>query len=174
MDLLSRSRRRRCNGYVRQALGISERRACRTWGQHRSTQRKVPYGKGDEERLTEDIIELARAFGGYGYRMITGMLKNGGWHVNHKRVERIWRREWLKVPEKQGKRGQLWLIDGSRVRLRPEHPNHSWWCVFVRDRTKAKVSGPVTPARRINLGPRAPLSASVKSLASPFVAPTEA
>jgi putative transposase len=78
---------------VRQALGISERRACRTLGQHRSTQRKVPCGAPDEERLTEDIIELTRTHGRYGYRMITGLLNNAGWHVNHKRVERIWRRE---------------------------------------------------------------------------------
>ena len=78
---------------MRQTLGISERRACRTLGQHRSTQRKVPCGQPDEERLTEDIIELTRQFGRYGYRMITGMLNNSGWHVNHKRVERIWRHE---------------------------------------------------------------------------------
>ena len=94
---------------MRQALGVSERRACRTLGQHRSTQRKVPCGLPDEERLTDDIIELTREFGRYGYRMITGMLNNSGWHVNHKRVERIWRREGLKVPRKQPKKGRLWL-----------------------------------------------------------------
>jgi putative transposase len=62
-------------------------------GQHRSTQRKVPCGLPDEARLTEDITALAEEFGRYGYRMITGMLNNSGWHVNHKRVERIWRQE---------------------------------------------------------------------------------
>ncbi len=56
---------------------------CRTLGQYRSTQRKVPCGLPDEDRLTEDIIELVRQFGRYGYRMITGMLNNVGWHVNH-------------------------------------------------------------------------------------------
>jgi len=81
--LLSPSRRRQCIDHVRQTLRISERRACRTLGQHRSTQRKVPCGLPDEERLTEDIIELTREFGRYGYRMITGMLNNSGWHVNH-------------------------------------------------------------------------------------------
>ena len=120
---------------MRQTLRISERRACRTLGQHRSTQRKVPCGLADEERLTEDIIELAREFGRYGYRMITGMLNNSGWHVNHKRVERIWRREGLKVPQKQTKKGRLWLNDGSCVRLRPERPNHVWSYDFVQDRT---------------------------------------
>ena len=80
---------------------MSERRACRTLGQHRSTQRKVPQGRADEERLTDDIIELADQYGRYGYRMVTGLLNNAGWCVNHKRVERIWRREGLKVPQKQ-------------------------------------------------------------------------
>ena len=120
---------------MRQTLSVSERRVCRTLGQHRSTQRKVPIGLPDEERLTEDIIALTEEFGRYGYRMITGMLNNSGWHVNHKRVERIWRREGLKVPQKQPKKGRLWLNDGSCVRLRPERPNHVWSYDFVQDRT---------------------------------------
>lgn len=120
---------------MRQELGVSERRACRTLGQHRSTQRKVPLGRADEERLTDDIIELANTYGRYGYRMVTGLLNNAGWHVNHKRVERIWRREGLKVPQKQKKKGRLWLNDGSCVRLRPERPNHVWSYDFVQDRT---------------------------------------
>jgi putative transposase len=63
---------------VRQTLGVSERRACRTLEQHRSTQRKVPQGRRDEDRLTEDIIELARQYGRYGYRMVTGLLNTRG------------------------------------------------------------------------------------------------
>jgi len=63
------------------------------------------------------------------------MLKNSGWKINHKRVERIWRREGLKVPKKQSKRGRLWLNDGSCVRLRPEHENHVWSYDFVIERT---------------------------------------
>ena len=125
-ELLSPSRRRRCIERVREVLGVSERRACRTLGQHRSTQRKIPRGLPDEERLTEDITELTREYGRYGYRMITGMLNNSGWHVNHKRVERIWRREGLKVPHKQKKKERLWMNDGSCVRLRAERPNHVW------------------------------------------------
>ncbi|WP_149781040.1 IS3 family transposase [Roseovarius litoreus] len=133
--LLSPSRRRRCIDHVRQALGISERRACRTLGQHRSTQRKVPRGRPDEERLTEDIIELARQYGRYGYRPVTALLNQSGWHVNHKRVERIWKREGLKVPPKQKKKSRLWLNDGSCIRLRPERPNHVWSYDFMQDRT---------------------------------------
>ena len=120
---------------MRQVHSVSERRACRALGQHRSTQRKIPQGQPDEERLTEDIIELARDYGRYGYRMITGMLNQSGWHVNHKRVERIWKREGLKVPSRQPKKGRLWLNDGSCVRLRPERRNHVWSYDFVQDRT---------------------------------------
>src|SRR5450755_192630 len=69
------------------------------------------------------------------YRRITALLRNTGWVVNVKRVERIWRREGLKVPAKQPKRGRLWLNDGSCVRLRPEYPNHVWSYDFVEDRT---------------------------------------
>uniref|UniRef100_UPI0040400775 IS3 family transposase n=1 Tax=Thioclava sp. GXIMD2076 TaxID=3131931 RepID=UPI0040400775 len=65
-------------------------------GQHRSTQRKIPVSRQDEALLTADIIELARQYGRYGYRQITGLLVQAGWCVNHKRVERIWRREGLK------------------------------------------------------------------------------
>jgi len=116
-------------------LGVSERRACRVLGQHRSTQRKVPQTTDDEAALTADIIELARQYGRYGYRRITKMLRVAGWSVNKKRVERLWRREGLKVPTKQPKRGRLWLNDGSCIRLRAERPNHVWSYDFVADRT---------------------------------------
>src|SRR3954469_11320522 len=116
-------------------MNISERRACRALGQHRSTQRKVPRGRDDEEALTADLVALAEKYGRYGYRKISALLKAAGWFVNDKRVERIWRREGLKVPARQPKRGRLWLNDGSCVRLRPEHPNHVWSYDFVEDRT---------------------------------------
>ena len=104
-------------------------------GQHRSTQRKIPQGRDDEEQLTADIIELARQYGRYGYRKIAELLRRAGWLVNDKRVERIWRREGLKVPHKQPKRGRLWFADGSCIRLRAEHRNHVWSYDFVEDRT---------------------------------------
>jgi putative transposase len=116
-------------------LGISERQACRVLGQHRSTQRKRPMTPDDEAALTADIIELARQYGRYGYRRVTALLRVAGWSVNHKRVERIWRREGLKVPSRQPKRSRLWLADGSCIRLRPERPNHVWSYDFVEDRT---------------------------------------
>jgi len=85
--------------------------------------------------LTVVIIQLASQFGRYGYRRITALLRRAGWNVNHKRVERIWRREGLRVPQKQPKRGRLWLNDGSCIRLRPQYPNHVWAYDFVMDRT---------------------------------------
>jgi putative transposase len=121
---------------VQSTLKLSERRICRVLGQHRSTQRRIPQGRDDEARLTADIIALARQYGRYGYRKIAELLRSSaGWVVNDKRVERIWRREVLKVPSKQPKRGRLWLGDGSCIRLRAERPNHVWSYDFVEDRT---------------------------------------
>jgi transposase InsO family protein len=89
---------------VRRTLPVSERRACAALGQHRSTQRKAPRGRDDEERLTADIIEFARRYGRYGYRKVAALLREAGWLVNAKRVERIWKREGLEVPPRQPKR----------------------------------------------------------------------
>ena len=80
-------------------------------------------------------VQLTRQYGRYGYRRVAALLRDAGWQVNDKRVERLWRREGLKVPQKQPKKGRLWLNDGSCVRLRPEYPNHVWSYDFVQDRT---------------------------------------
>ncbi len=116
-------------------MHVSERRACAALGQHRSTQRKVPRGREDADRLTADVVELARQYGRYGYRKIAALLRQAGWSVSDGRVERVWRREGLKVPSKQPKRRRLWLTAGSCIRLRPEHPNDVWSYDFVEDRT---------------------------------------
>ena len=81
------------------------------------------------------IVDLASEYGRYGYRRMTALLRGEGWPVNHKRVERIWRQEGLKVPKRQPKRKRLWLADGSCIRLRPCHRNHVWSYDFVVDRT---------------------------------------
>ena len=106
-------------------------------GQARTTQRREPSPPSDEKQLTKDIVVLATKYGRYGYRRITALLNNNehGWRVNHKRVERIWRKEGLKVPKKQPKRGRLWLNDGSCIRLRPEHKDHVWSYDFMVERT---------------------------------------
>ena len=105
-------------------------------GQPRATQRRHLKTPDDEAALTAAIVRLATRYGRYGYRRIREMLVAEGWRVNVKRVYRIWRREGLKVPMKQPKRGRLWLNDGSCVRLRPERPNHVWSYDFVQDRTQ--------------------------------------
>ena len=104
-------------------------------GQPRSTQRRIAKHRDDEEALRTEIVTLAGRYGRYGYRRITALLRRDGWQINHKRVERIWRQEGLKVPQKQPKRARLWLNDGSCVRLRPTHRNHVWSYDFVADRT---------------------------------------
>jgi transposase InsO family protein len=121
---------------VSQKLKVSERRACKVLEQARATQRRKLPPPSDENRLTDDIIALAARYGRYGYRRITALLNNEyGWRVNHKRVERIWRKEGLKVPKKQPKRARLWLNDGSCIRLRPEYKDHVWSYDFMIDRT---------------------------------------
>ncbi len=105
-------------------------------GQARSTQRRDILPASDEKHLTADIIALATKYGRYGYRKITALLNNEyGWRVNHKRVERIWKKEGLKVPQKQPKRQRLWLNDGSCIRLRPEYKDHVWSYDFMIDHT---------------------------------------
>jgi transposase InsO family protein len=116
-------------------LHVSQRRACRVLGQSRMTQRYLPQVRDDEAPLVRRVIELAGMYGRYGTPRITALLGQEGWRVNHKRVERIWRQAGLKVPQKQRKRGRLWLNDGSCVRQRPEHPNHVWAYDFVAART---------------------------------------
>ena len=121
---------------IMRLLNISQRRACKVLGQARSSQRRIAFVDAEEKRLTRDIIDLATRYGRYGYRRIAALLNNTkGWRVNHKRVERIWRREGLKVPKKQPKRSRLWLNNGSCIRLRPEHKDHVWSYDFVKSRT---------------------------------------
>jgi hypothetical protein len=114
---------------------LSERHACRIVSQPRGTQRYIPTVRADEDVLTKAVVTLASEYGRYGYRRITALLRSGGWQVGKDRVQRIWRREGLKVPKKQRPRGRLWLNDGSCVRLRPERPRHVWSYDFVSTQT---------------------------------------
>ena len=117
-------------------MSLSERRICRVIGQARSTQRYECSKKDDEVVLVEDMIRLVKQYGRYGYKKITALLREEGWlPLNKKRIERLWRREGLKVPQKQPKKKRLWLNDGSCIRLRPEYQNHVWSYDFVHDRT---------------------------------------
>ena len=114
---------------------LSERRACRVLSVNRTASQYEPVKRADEDEIREKIIYLACNFGRVGYRMVTNMLRNDGILINHKRVERIWRAEGLKLPKKQSKKRRLWMNDGSCVRLRAEHKNHVWSYDFVEDKT---------------------------------------
>jgi putative transposase len=113
--------------------------ACKVVGVARSSQRYQGRELEEEEQLLiERMTELALKYGRYGYRRINALLplRDEGWSVNHKRIERLWREEGLKVPQRQPKRGRLWLNDGSCIRLRPEYKNHVWSYDFVYDRRR--------------------------------------
>jgi len=132
---VSPAKRRQAADEIQEVLQVSERRVCCVLEQPRSTQRREPIFKSDEEALRFQIVQKACDYGRYGYRRITVLLKTEGWQVNHKRVERLWRQEGLKVPQKQPQRRRLWLNDGSCVRLRPKHKDHVWSYDFVAERT---------------------------------------
>ncbi|MDB4353667.1 IS3 family transposase, partial [bacterium] len=114
---------------------VSQRRACKTLGQPRSTQRYQATEKEDDQRLAGRIFELVREFPRYGYRMITRLLRQEGWQVNFKRIYRIWKREGLKVPVKKTKKRRLGDSSGGIKRRRAERPNHVWSVDFIFDRT---------------------------------------
>jgi putative transposase len=131
---LSPERRRIAVQHAREK-GLSERHACRLVGSRGGTQRYHPTQQDDEDQLAKAIITLASEYGRYGYRRITALLQQAGWNVGKDRVQRIWRREGLKIPAKQKPRRRLWLNDGSCIRLRPQKPNHVWSYDFVEART---------------------------------------
>jgi transposase InsO family protein len=121
--------------FVVTALHVSERRACKTIGQLRSSYRYQAKPDPDQDRLRDRVCEVASEFSRYGYRQVTNILKMEGFEVGKDRVYRIWREEGLKVPQKAPKRSRLWVADGSLIRLRPEHRHHVWSYDFVADRT---------------------------------------
>jgi len=121
--------------YVTGEHKVSERLACRVLRVNRTVVRYEPKKLPDEDDMHDKINYLACKFGRYGYRRVTALLRNYGIRINHKRVERIWREEGLKVPKKQQKRGRIFLNDGSCVRLRPVCGNHVWSYDFVEDKT---------------------------------------
>ena len=107
------------------------------------TQRYQPAERNDEDALTRAIIALASPYGRYGYRHITAKFKEAGWQVGKDRVERIWRREGLKVLQRQKPRSRLWLNDSLCVRLRPEHRNpvrsYDFVSAFTHDRRTVRI-----------------------------------
>lgn len=118
---------------VMQRRTISERRACNVLQLNRTVKRYHPIPTDNDAQLRAKIIDLASQYGRYGYRRITALLKAEGWKINHKRVEKIWREEGLRVP-KQQKRRRHYLHNGSCKRLKALYPNHIWSydCVVAR------------------------------------------
>ena len=132
---MSPERRRQAVTLLQERFGVAERLACRVAGQTRAVQRYLPTVRADEDALTQAIVAFAAEYGRYGYRRVTTLLRQRGWSVGKDRVQRIWRREGLKVPKKQRPRGRLWLNDGTCVRLRAERANHVWSYDFVHHAT---------------------------------------
>ena len=119
--------------HTRKKLNTSERRTCAVLSVSRSSLHyKAKFQDNDALRLA--MIRLAKQHGRYGYRKIAELLRIEGWRVNHKKVERLWREEGLKLPERHKKRRRLYHKDSSVIRLRPTHANHVWAIDFVHDK----------------------------------------
>ena len=117
---------------------MSERRACRLVGQHRSAQRYVPLPSDYEARLVKEMRRLAEVHPRWGYRQIHGLLVAEGWKVNRKRIERLWRLEGLKVPPSKSKQSGKKAGGGSQNaiwNLPALYPDHIWTFDFMTDRT---------------------------------------
>jgi transposase InsO family protein len=133
--VVTAAQRRQLARHLQEALGVSERRACRVPGQPRSTQRQVPLPQEEEGRLVRRILDLVRPHPRYGYRRIWALLRREGWHVNRKRVFRLWRQQGLKVPRRQREKRRLGSSANRCVRRPAAHKDHVWAWDFLHDRT---------------------------------------
>jgi len=116
-------------------LGISERRACRYVGQHRSTQRDEPCVAEDDQALRAELRRISRRRPRWGYRRAHQLLLDEGWQINRKRTQRLWREEGLRVPRRRRKRQRLGASTVPADRLRAEAPDHVWALDFQFDQT---------------------------------------
>ena len=117
-------------------FGLSERRACQITGQHRSTQRHQPSRAGErDDALRERLRKLSAEHPRWGYRLAWGRLREEGWAVNRKKIQRLWREEGLRVPQRKRKRQRLGDSTVPAKRLRAERPNHVWAMDFQFDTT---------------------------------------
>jgi putative transposase len=132
---VSPSRRRQAVVMLQDRLGISERRACRYVGQHRSTQRHAPTVVQDDLALRAELRELSRRRPRWGYRRAHQLLLDEGWEINRKRTQRVWREEGLRVPQKRRKRQRLGVSAVPADRLRAQAPDHVWAIDFQWDQT---------------------------------------
>lgn len=117
-------------------LCVSERRACRITGQHRSTQRHRPLRRDRDDALRARLRELSREHPRWGYRRAWVSLREEGWTANRKKIQRLWREEGLRVPAKRRKHYRLGVSTVPAARLRAERPNQVWAIDFQFDRTQ--------------------------------------
>jgi putative transposase len=118
---------------LRDRLGVSERWACRVVGQHRSTERYEPKRAVDDAALRQPLRVLSRERPRWGYRRAHAVLVGEGWEVNRKRVQRVWREEGLRVPQR--KRRRLGESTGPTGRLAAERADHVWALDYQHDQT---------------------------------------
>jgi putative transposase len=120
---------------VQRQLGVSERRACKVIGQARGSQRYESRKPVKDRTLRQRMHKLSARHKRYGYRRIWVLLRQEGWMVNRKRIQRLWREEGLRVPQRQRKRRRLGSSANGTQRLRAAHKNHVWSYDFVMDQT---------------------------------------
>jgi putative transposase len=132
---VSPARRRRAVQHLQQVFGVSQRWACRLVGQHRSTQRHQPVEPDRDRALRAELRQLSRAHPRWGYRRAHAVLREQGWVVNRKAVQRLWREEGLRVPVRRRKRQRLGSSSCPADRLAAEHPNHVWALDYQFDQT---------------------------------------
>ena len=121
---------------LRERLGLSERRACQISDQHRSTQRHVRRRGADrDDALRERLRKLSAEHPRWGYRLAWGAVGDESWAVNRKKIQRLWREEGLRVPQRKRKRLRLGESAVSANRLGAERPNHVWALDFQFDTT---------------------------------------
>jgi putative transposase len=117
-------------------FGVSQRWACRLVGQHRSTQRRQRVAPDRDRALREQLRQFSRAHPRWGYRRAHAVLREQGWCVNRKAVQRCWREEGLRVPARRRKPQRLGTSTTTAARLAAEHPDHVWALEDQFDQTK--------------------------------------
>ena len=132
---MSPSRRRKAVHMLQERLSVSERRACRVTGQHRSTQRHRPRKTNRDDALRAELRSLSRCHPRWGYRRAWASLREAGWAANRKKIQRLWREEGLRVPAKRRKRQRLGTSTTPAARLRACRPDHVWALDFQFDTT---------------------------------------
>ena len=134
--MLSPARKRKATEHVKQWMDVSERRACKVISQPRMTQRYKTKQPDKDKVLTREINKLAKKHKRYGYRMITAKLRQAGWNVNHKRVQRIWQKEGLQVPYRRKFKKAKGDSQNSCAVRKALFPNHVWTYDFMSDQTE--------------------------------------